>query len=112
MIWAILILAALLALAVYILWQVSRISRGRAKQIAQLGAELSKRDHIIKQMEAVYAEANARKDSMAAGSDADRFDASLGVLHDLSGGSPAAGSPAAGAPVADVPRSGGKGKPD
>lgn len=106
MIWAILILAALLALAVYVLWQVSKVSRGRAKQIAQLGAELARRDHVIKAMEAVYAESSERKDSMAAGSDADRFGASLGVLHDISGKPAAAGSP-----VADVPGSAGVDKP-
>ena len=106
MIWAILILAALLALAIVVAWQLGKRARTQTKMVAQLGAELAKRDHIIKQMEAVYNEANARKDSMAAGTDADRFDASLGVLHDISGKPPAAGDI-----VADVPGSGGKGKP-
>ncbi len=92
MIWAILILVALLAIAVaagVLLWK-SRASALR--QVKQLGAELGKRDHIIKAMEAANAEASKRKDSMASGSDADRFDASLGVLHDIAGtGKPPSG---------------------
>jgi predicted negative regulator of RcsB-dependent stress response len=85
MIWAILILAALLALAVVIGWQLWKSRSGLVHQVAQLGEELGKRDHIIKAMEAAYAEANKRKDSMASGTDAERFDASVGVLHDISG---------------------------
>jgi hypothetical protein len=86
MIWTILILAALLAVAVLIAWQLAKGRKALAQQIAQLGAEVSRRDHIIKAMEAANAEASRRKDSMASGSDADRFAASLGVLHDIAGG--------------------------
>ena len=93
MIWALLILAALLAVAVLIAWQLAKGRKALAQQVAQLGAEVSRRDHIIraiKAMEAANAEASRRKDSMASGSDAERFAASLGVLHDISSGSSSA----------------------
>ncbi len=107
MIWAILILAALLAIAVLVAVQLGKSRAALARQVGQLGRELGARDHIIKAMEAANAEANKRKDSMASGSDADRFDASLGVLHDIAGGD----KPATGGAVADVAGSGGKSKP-
>ena len=107
MIWALLILTALLAVAVLVAVQLAKGRKALANQVARLGAEVSRRDHIIKAMEAANAEASRRKDSMASGSDADRFAASLGVLHDISGSVP---GPAPG-PVADVAGPGGKGKP-
>jgi hypothetical protein len=96
MILAFFILAALLAVAVLIAWQLGKRAQGLARQVTQLGAELGKRDHIIKAMEAANAEANARKDSMASGSDADRFAASLDVLHDIAGGAKPAAADVAG----------------
>lgn len=104
MIWAILILAALLVAAVLIAVQLAKDRAAAAHLAVQLGAEIAKRDRMIKAMEAANAEASRRKDSMATGSDADRFAASLGVLHDIAGGV----SKPAGAPVADVARPPGK----
>lgn len=104
MLWAILILALAVAAAVLVAWQIGKSRAALARQVAQLGAEVSRRDHIIKQMEEVYREAAGRKDSMAAGTDAERLAASVEVLHSISGGGakPAAGD------VATVPGPGGK----
>ena len=104
MIWAVLILAAALAVAVLVAWQLAKSRRAALAQVAALGREVAARDHIIKAMEAANAQASARKDSMASGTPAERFDASLDVLHDISGGG---AKPAAGG-VADVP---GPGRP-
>ena len=101
---ALLILAALLVGAVAVAWQLGKSRRAALAQVAQLGREVAARDHVIKAMEAANAQASARKDSMAAGAPAERFDASLDVLHDISGGGT---KPAAGG-VADVP---GPGRP-
>jgi hypothetical protein len=106
MIWAFLIATAIALVAIFIAIQLGKRAHAQTKMVAQLGAELAKRDHVIKQMEAVYAEANARKDTLASGTDSERFDASLNVLHDISGKPPAARSP-----VADISRPGGAGKP-
>lgn len=102
MIWAILILAAALAVAVVVAMQLGKSRAALARQVGQLGRELGKRDHIIKAMEAANAKANERKDAMAAGTDAERFDASLGVLHDVAGGGAKPASPG----VAGVPGTG------
>lgn len=106
MIWALLILAALLVAAVLIAVQLAKGRAAAAHLAAQLGAEIAKRDRMIKAMEATYAEASRRKDSMATGSDADRFAASLGVLHDIAGSVPKPAVPG----VAGVAGPGGKGK--
>jgi hypothetical protein len=101
-IWGVLILAALLAVAVLVAVQLGKSRAALARQVGQLGRELGARDHVIKAMEAANAKANERKDAMAAGTDRERFDASLGVLHDVAGG----GAKPADAGVADVPGTG------
>ena len=104
MTWALLILAALLVLTAVAAWQLGKSRRAALEQVAALGREVAARDHVIKAMEAANAQASARKDSMAAGTDSDRFGASLDVLHDISGG----GAKPAAAGLADVP---GPGRP-
>ena len=100
---ALLILAALLVAAVAVAWMLAKSRRAALAKAEALGREVEARDHIIKAMEAANAQASARKDSMAAGAPAERFDASLDVLHDIAGKPPAAAGG-----VADVP---GPGRP-
>jgi hypothetical protein len=102
----IIILIVLLALAISVAYLLGKAwYKASADKKAALG-EIENLKSIMEKREEIYNEAQNRKDSMAAGSDADRFNSSLDVLHDISGG----GKPAPG-PVADVPGSRGKGDP-
>jgi flagellar basal body-associated protein FliL len=91
MIHIILILAAVLGLAVLAVVMLWKSRKALKAQAAAQAVAIEKQAHIIKAMEAAYGKANKRKDNMASGSDANRFDASLGVLHDVAGGDKPAG---------------------
>jgi len=85
MLYLILILSALLILAIVIAYFLGRAWRKACAEAKAAQAEITRIESIYKRREEINAEAQGKKDSMAGGTDRDKFDASLRVLHDAPG---------------------------
>jgi len=83
MIWWIIGASGAAALAGYIALRAFKAAAAARKQVKELSAEIDRRGHIIARMEEVNREASQRKDKMATGSAAERFDASVDIVSDI-----------------------------
>jgi uncharacterized protein (UPF0333 family) len=91
MIYVILVLVALLILAIVVAYFLGKAWRKARADATAAQAEAIRIESVYKHREEINAEAQRKKDSMSTGTDRDKFDASLDVLHDASGGKPPAG---------------------
>jgi len=92
MIWA---FFTALGIAVGAIWICTRLARNLRLErkrvrdyqshVEALRKELREREAFIQQMEEVNRETAKKKDRLHRGSDTERFDASLDILHELSG---------------------------
>ena len=85
MIQVIVILVVLLTLAIVIAYFLGRAWRKARSEAKAAQAEITRIESIYKRREEINVEAQGKKDSMAGGTDRDKFDASLRVLHDAAG---------------------------
>ncbi len=84
MIWYAIIATVIAAGAGLLAWYFGKKAVAEKKQTVRLAKEVNRRGHIIKQMEEIYVETAEKKKKLHTGSDPDRFDASLGIMSELS----------------------------
>jgi hypothetical protein len=80
--WALAASGAAVLASLWAAWA-TREARAQRERANGYAREIDRRGHIITRMEEINRETNKRKDQMASGSDAERFDASVDIVSDI-----------------------------